>query len=425
VRAALDGYADVFTGSFELVAYVDAWFSNLPTRANLPIVGGTIEYTLDADVQATLHLTVVDSDGTLVPRRAGDILAPYGQELAVSMGANVSGQPVTDNPIPIGWFRIQQPTAHEKWLRTPPPAAATGTLAVTAGFTGGLLDTLGRPSAALPAKPVDVARGWRHGGAVIEVVGLDRMAILADARFLTMSQPPVGATVFSEIARLVGDLVPLAGFDAALVDVTVPSGVVYQDDRVAALKALAAAVGGVLRFDAGGALRVAVPTPYGAVPVHTFTVGEAGDVVDYETTMTRDGITNAVVATGEASTDHAPLMAIAYDTDLGSPSRWGGPFGRVPEFFSSPLLTTAARAAAAARALLANERRGREREHTVQVVPNFLLELDDPAQIVLPDRMITGRIVKMALPLTPGLMSVTVRALDTADVLIDITVDLS
>jgi hypothetical protein len=45
---------------------------------------------------------------------------------------------------------------------------------------------------------------------------------------------------------------------------------------------------------------------------------------------------------------------------------------------------------------------------------NFLLELDDPVTVELPDRSFDGRIVKMTLPLRPGPMAVTVRALDSS-----------
>jgi hypothetical protein len=365
-----------FTGSYQLITYADAWYGGDQTADNLPVVGGSIEYDLDSDQRSTLKLTVASSDGALVPLLATDPLAPYGQEINISMALVASGQAQTD-PISIGWFRIQEPDATQKWLR--------------------------RSSGA-----------WRSGGAKIELTALDRMAILADARFLTADQPQAGATVLGEIARLVSDLVPMGDIDAGVDDKAVNSSIVYTEDRVAAIRSLAASTGTIPFIDSDGALRVHLPTAYGATPVATLTVGAGGVIGDYATAMTRDGVCNVVIATGEASGDLAPVQGIAYDLDPNSPTCFGGPFGSVPMFYSSPLLTTQAMAEAAAKTLLNSSRRGREREIVFSIIPNFLLELDDPVLVVLPDRTIAGRIVKMTLPLTPGAMSVTIRALDTS-----------
>jgi hypothetical protein len=377
MRSAPDLDPAVFYGSTILRSYADAWYDGESTAEDLPIVGGSIDGDSDADVRHTLTVTVADPDGRLVPRAATDPLAVFGQELKVSM--SVLGLGYADaTPTGLGWFRIQVARPKERWMRS--------------------------------------AGVWRHGGATIELECLDRMQILADYRFIVAEQPPAGATVVSEIRRLVEDLVPIGEIDGALTDAPVPAGTVYQDDRVSALQALARSIGGNLIVDSEGSLRLVRPTQYGAIPVWTFQVGEGGDIVDYATELTRDGVINAVVATGDADTDHAPVQGIAYDTDPASPTRWGGPFGRVPLGYSSPLLTTPGQAGQAAATRLANYRRGREREIPITCPPNYLLELDDPVAVVLPDRTMQGRIVRLSLPLRPGRMSVTVRALDTSTI---------
>jgi hypothetical protein len=376
VRSADPTLTAVFTGTYQLQAFADAWYDGEAVYEGLPIIGGTIEWDADADVQATLTLTVGDPDGRLCPVAPTDPLAVFGQEVQVSMSALGVGLTATD-PIAVGRFRIQASTAAERWLRTP-------------------------------------SGGWRHGGATVEVTALDRMQILADYRFLAPSQPPAGATVLTEIDRLVEDLIPIGDVDAALTNTTVPAGTVYEEDRVAALADLARSIGGELVLDAQGSLRLRRPTQFGADPVWTFGVGAGGDVMAYASTMTRDGVVNAVVATGETDSDRAPVQGVAYDTDPSSPTRWDGPFGRVPLRYSSPLLTTPGAAGAAARTRLNNLRRGRDREIEISTVPNFLLELDDPVLVQLPTRSILGRVVGLRLPLTPGLMTVTVRALDSA-----------
>jgi len=342
---------------------------------DLPVTEGSITFDYDADVRSTLDLVIISDDPALLPLDFTDALQPYGQEVQVSMAAAASGKQAIE-PTSIGWFRIQSAEQRERWRRK-----SDGT--------------------------------WRFGGFVYMLKAQDRMQILADARLLTPMQPLTTGTVFSEIERLNEDLVPVGDFSTALTDAAVSKSIVYEDDRLASMLALARSIGGDLTIDSNGQLVLRKPTQYGADPVWTFTCGDGGDVADYNIVTTRDGVINAVVARGEASTDHAAVQGVAFDNDPASPTRWGGPFGDVPLFYDSPLLLTATAAAAAATTRLNNYRRGREREFVVRVPPNFLLELDDPVQLELPNRTILGRIVKMQIPLRPTSMDVTVRALDS------------
>lgn len=373
--------AAVLTGSYEIRVYADAWYDGATTVEDLPLVDAAIEWDADADVQASLKAVVKDPDGRLVPREATDPLAPFGQEIAVSATVVARGRPAFE-PVPLGWFGLQDPESTERWRRRP-----SGT--------------------------------WRPPTASISVVGEDRMRLLADYPFLAPSQPPAGATVVSEINRLVEDLVPVADLDNGLVDRAVPAGTIYEGDRVPALQALARAIGGNLVVNSSGVLVPARPTQYGDAPVWTFTVGEGGDILDYRWKPTRDGVYNAVVASGEADGDKAPVRAIAYNTSPTDPTRWDGPFGRKPYFFSSPLLTTTAQCVLAAQSRLDNLIRGRERELTLTVRRNFLYEPDDPVLVQLPDRELLGRLVKIRMPLAPGRATVTVRALDSRLTLVE------
>lgn len=67
---------------------------------------------------------------------------------------------------------------------------------------------------------------------------------------------------------------------------------------------------------------------------------------------------NVVVARGESQNDTLPVQAVAIDEDPGSPTYagtapGGSPYGRVTQYYSSPLITTVAQATAAAQAILA------------------------------------------------------------------------
>jgi hypothetical protein len=388
VRFADDNLTSALQGSFELITYADVWYDGEVIYDNLPLDSGSVEFDWDQDIQATLKARIPDPDGLLKPQSPYDPLNVNGQEISISQAIRAEGI-IDSDPIEVGRYRIQESRVKSKWRKRPDGV-------------------------------------WHRPSSFINVTALDRMQVLADARFLAPTQPPAAATVKSELSRLIGDLVPLGDFAATLTDAAVPRGTIYEDDRVAALQALARSIGGTIVIDPSGAAVLRQPTQYGATPVWTFRVGsdEGFDattgIADYELVLTRDGVINAVVATGEADPDHAPVQGVAYDLDGSSPSRWDGPFGQVPLFYSSPLLLTNAAAGAAARTRLNNYRRGREREYTVTVPPNPLIELDDPVLLELPDLTVTGRVVRMTLPLTPAAMQITIRALDSSVTVVEV-----
>jgi hypothetical protein len=61
---------------------------------------------------------------------------------------------------------------------------------------------------------------------------------------------------------------------------------------------------------------------------------------------------NAVVATGENSSNEQTFRGVAYDLDPLSPTQYGGKFGRRPMFFASPLLASNDQCAKAAHSIL-------------------------------------------------------------------------
>lgn len=98
------------------------------------------------------------------------------------------------------------------------------------------------------------------------------------------------------------------------------------------------------------------------------------NAADASTSYPLDGLTslssdfdtqppNYIVARGESTDDTIPVQAVAFDSDPGSPTYAGtgpgtSPYGRVTEFYASPLIKTQAQAQSAANTILARNQGG-------------------------------------------------------------------
>jgi hypothetical protein len=61
---------------------------------------------------------------------------------------------------------------------------------------------------------------------------------------------------------------------------------------------------------------------------------------DEAVTLDSDGAFNAVVISGNSSSNATAVRGTAFDTDPGSPTQWGGPFGYKPLFESDETVTS-------------------------------------------------------------------------------------
>jgi len=372
------GFAAAVNLSHQIVTQADLWYAGVLVAANLPVTAGKITIDDDAIQRTRATFTVADPSGALVPAAASAAgLSVYGQQVQLRQG--LAPRPAGAlELVSLGWLRVQQVEISERFRRD------------------------------------HVSGQWVSGGATIDVDAVDRMAAIADARFLAPEQPAAGATCLSEIRRLVTGLLPLAQWPAGLPDPAVPADVTYTESRIDAVAALAAAAGVKVYIDRGGAFTVRALAVAGAPDV-TWHGGPDGGLVGIRLTYSRDGVYNAVVASGAATTDQAPVAATAYDTNPNSPTRWDGPFGRVPAFFPSPVITTPAQATAAAQTRLATYLSGRDYTLTVTAVPNPAIEPGTTvARIITPRINVVGRVVRAELPLGPGTASYDVRIAPTA-----------
>lgn len=278
-----------------------------PVGVDVPILGGAATLDFTADYWATLDCTV--SGVGAWPLRPNASLAPYGNELYVERGIRY-GYDENDNPIEewvgLGYFRIEE---------------------------------LGQD---LP------------GDGPITILANDRWAGIVEARLEQPRQIFPSDTYGAAVSGLVLEVYPDAVIewddDSDLL--IVGRTVVFEVERGDALRDLVAALGKIIHFNDRGALVIrSLPSEW--TEAFTVTSGANGVYVGMSRKLTRTGVFNAVIATGEGADDIAPVWGAAYNMSSASPTRYGGRFGKVPRFYSSPLLLTDDQAAAAARTILA------------------------------------------------------------------------
>lgn len=322
-----------------------------PDGVEIPILAGDVQLDATAQVRATLNLT---TEPKLWPADAKGLLTPYGGECFVERGI-VYGDGATEL-VSQGYYRLYQ--------------------------TG----------------QQDAPRG------VITLDGRDRMSAIIDARLLSPIQFAQGTSVEDTFSYLVQEVYPSAQieFDFDAGGTTFAGSHIAEEKRYDFLLDVATSLGKVMYWDHRGVLQVrTAPDP--EHPVFDVNHGTGGVLVKLARTLSRDGVYNAVVATGETPGDESdPVRAVAWDDNPASPTYWFGDFGKVPRFYSSPFIKTHAQARSAATALL---RRAIGLPYSVdfEAVPNPALEPLDPVQVSYSDQASpeVHVIETLTIPLTP------------------------
>jgi hypothetical protein len=317
-------FLDALGHSHAVTTRIEAWFGGVLV-GTVDGATGTVSVTARNRVRRTVDLTVPED---LYPADDADLLHPYGTELRVWRGIDTVGE------VPIFAGRIQH---GDDRLR----------------FDGSA-----------------------------SIGGLDPFATINDARFETPKALP-GTPNLAAIRQLIGEVFPDAAFVTTAADTSaIPTGLMWDRDRGQAVDDLATAAGVEVFADPGGTFHIEMLATFDDPAVWTLADGEGGTVVSDARTVSREGVYNVVVVIVERADGAQPLRVVIEDTDPLSPTRISGPFGRVPRFYRSPLITSEGQAQIAGRALLARST-GLTRTRTVQCVPNPALEAGDRIDIVV------------------------------------------
>ncbi len=335
-----------------------------PTGTEIPIIDGDVRSDASADVRSSLDLTT-SGDG-MWPLQPTDLLAPYGNELFVERGINYGNG--TIEIVSLGYFRINS---------TQQDDGPNGPIKLTAS---------------------------------------DRMVGIVDARLPFPVQFSAGTPIEDVFTQLVFEVYPDATIelDLDVLGSTFSTDHVVDEDRYGFLRDVARSRGKIMYWDYRGVLKVTDP-PDPTTPVFTAKTGSYGVIVTLSRSLSRQGVYNGVVATGESTTDEPPVTSLVFDSNPNSPTYWNGRFGRVPRFYYSSFISTTDAATSAAASIL-QQAIGLPYSINLDMIPNPALEPYDPIRIESSDSIDVHVIDSLTIPLTyTGTMSGTTRKLLSFD----------
>jgi hypothetical protein len=138
-------------------------------------------------------------------------------------------------------------------------------------------------------------------------------------------------SVLTEIQAIILDAVPQATFDltGAPLDQPIPADLVFDDDRGEALDDLSAVLGARWYTLGSGAFTVRAYGYEGATPLLDIHDGGGGTLISAQVGRSRDGVANSVTVVSERLDGTDPVIVTRRDNGTFSPTRFGGPFGKV------------------------------------------------------------------------------------------------
>ncbi|MEU1494285.1 DUF5047 domain-containing protein [Streptomyces sp. NPDC005776] len=184
----------------------------------------------------------------------------------------------------------------------------------------------------------------------------------------------------AEIRRLILDALPQAVFDPFTVPDAPTPPLAWDEDRGQALDDLSEALGGRWYALGDGTFTVR-PFSYALGPIVAVLTDGAGGLVSAATIdRTRNGSANSIVVVSERTDGTEPVRVVARDVTPGSPSRFGGPYGRVSQVIKIQTPLSATEAQTLARTQLAAATALLE-QWTTDIVPDYTLEPGDTARL--------------------------------------------
>lgn len=296
-------------GPHQITVRAEIWSGSTLLRTIEPL-SGSVEIDSRRAIRRTCSLTLAGDDATLIPLASNATLTPYGNEIKLWRGVVLDDG--TTEEVPLGVFLL-----------------------------------------------TNVNIGQRSDGTTISLSGSDRSLRVQRARWTAPYQ--IRATnLTTALSALLLDRWPDISTSLGATSFTVTAatlGLDNNNDPWKDAQELAKAAGYELYFDGNGtAVIVPIPDYSDTSSQATYTEDQDAVLLEISRTISADETYNGVIVTGEGTQSASVFRGEAWDNDVTSPTYRYGPFGQVPRFYSSPLITSNDQAATAAAAILSKSK---------------------------------------------------------------------
>jgi hypothetical protein len=301
----------------------------------------TLTPTLAAALQAS-HTTAVKVEVLTGTEVIGEIVGPIGGSVTVERAA-------VERRADVNFFDATS---------TLTPTELTSLLSPGTGNNLRIWRGVRYPDGTEELVPLITGRIARSSGSWpnLSVSVYDFGWVIARAR---VEQPYVisaGENVVTAVTNLLADRFGSLQFNFPSTTQTTPLIVLEESaDPWDQAYRMTEAIGRRLHFNPLAVPQMADETAPVVDAVWSYQEGPDALIVDLELDLDVEGHYNAVIVTGESPELDVPVRAVAYNTDPSSPTQWGGPFGKVPMFYSSEFITTTAQAQQTANSMLLKE----------------------------------------------------------------------
>lgn len=252
----------------------------------------------------------------------------------------------------------------------------------------------------------------------VAVTATDLAADVVDAAFEVPQSSVTTNSITTEFKRLVRGALSDATFGTLDLTSALIPALTWQSDRAQALDDMSATVG-MLWYPLADGSFVQRKTPWtkpGQTAQVTMSDGTSGAtaggvLTDWKITISRTGVSNAVVFTSERQDGTAPVYATVRDLNAASPTFYLGNFGKKPLLIQNQAALTQGQCLTAANTALKNATAVAQVWDPVTVVPDASLELGDLVAMSADGAVSTQVITGFTLPLREtGAMSLSLRA---------------
>lgn len=331
------------------------------------LAAGYATYTLLAGASSTygglaqpVTKTEQVVDSGLVPGDSGfDDVTPFGNEVRLWRGVEVTIS-LPQNYASLG-------AAYATYTALGAAAPTYGSLAQA---SLSVTESEEVPLGVFVITDVDVQAS--RGATTLQIKGSDRALRVQRNRWTQPYSIASGANVATALQALLEDRYDDVVCSFTATTTTVPAvvlGAETDNDPWKDAQRIAESAGLDLYFDGDGIARLEPVTDYtDATPDAVYRENDEAMVIGLTRNISIAKTYNGVIATAEGSGTGDTFRGEAWDDDETSPTYRYGPFGQVPRFYSSPLITSQTGADSAAAAILAKSKGAVEAVEWDQIV---------------------------------------------------------